>query len=543
MRDERSRSRPGRKPCRGWREGRRGPPAGTRFPEAIEAFSPARVRAKPGPGRSLVRAGASAKFRGETGSEARRGCPGPGKTKALDDFLGGDSEETPAYAGRLLQTAAMVLSRPGPSTSLAIDDLPERGPLQAPGPGVPHRWLGELYEKKFEDPDHPLHGALRKGTWEPRRLRSPWSGRRSGSGRDFKKQMADDAVLRSRRTASTTPEDERKAQEPPCEGAGAAQEIPNKSEGREDLRAAGSRPTVHTKYVQGQAFQAAAGRPVAGVQEEGCSKNDPGAASRRPVCPAPPAIPPQEEAAQISARKRSASAPKAPLSAAGKGRLQRPPRRRLRFKNPGTAIPWRWFPSRFSDRKPGPTADLTKKNRRLSDYYATASQAARFKTRRQTRKPGCRWEWIATASIAKISKNAWPARRPAGPALRFIVAAAIAPRGHPALAPPRRRPLGRQGRSTTFWSPEEASGGYPRPRVHASPGLCGQVRTTKKSRPSPTPASWAPAIFRQASRPPALRGMPDPAGAWTLRRRSSIPPCPCRSVSTRTCSPRGSASR
>jgi tetratricopeptide (TPR) repeat protein len=169
--------------------------------------------------------------------------------KALDDFTTA-IRKNPAYADAYFNRAMVLSSRA--QYKLAVDDLLNAVRFK-PQDAEAHRWLGELYEKKFEDriilamehyEKYVDLGGIDPGVREKVRI---W--------KDFKKQMPQPAPEPSGR--ASTPEDERKAQELHVKGLELLRN-PDKTEAVkafEDLLTAYG----HTKYVQGklQAIQAA----------------------------------------------------------------------------------------------------------------------------------------------------------------------------------------------------------------------------------------------------------------------------------------------
>ena len=160
--------------------------------------------------------------------------------KALDDFSMA-IRKNPAYADAYFNRAMVLCSRA--QYRLAADDLMNAVRFNAQDPEA-HRWLGDLYETKFEDRlllamEHYEKyidlGGSDPGIREKVRL---W--------KDFRKQMP--GVSPEGALKAPTPEDEKKAQELHVKGLELLKN-PDKTEAIkifEDLLA----HYGHTKYVQ-----------------------------------------------------------------------------------------------------------------------------------------------------------------------------------------------------------------------------------------------------------------------------------------------------
>lgn len=215
--------------------------------EAIDLFSDA-VTANPDlaeawfeRGKCEIRVRMDAKLEADTRTFEER---------ALEDFSMA-IRKNPAYADAYFNRAMVLSSRA--QYKLAIDDLLNAVRFKPQDPEA-HRWLGELYEKKFEDRiilamDH-YEKYVDLGGFDPtvREKVRIW--------KDFKKQIPT-APSPEPTNRVTTPEDERKAQDLHVKGLELLKN-PDKSEAvkifEQLLTSYG-----HTKYVQGklQALQAA----------------------------------------------------------------------------------------------------------------------------------------------------------------------------------------------------------------------------------------------------------------------------------------------
>jgi tetratricopeptide (TPR) repeat protein len=168
--------------------------------------------------------------------------------KALDDFTAA-IRKNPAYADAYFNRAMILASRA--QYKVAIDDLLNAVRFNPQDPEA-HRWLGELYEKKFEERiilamEH-YEKYIDLGGSDPavREKVRIW--------KDFKKQLPTGSPQLTSRIP--TPEDEKKAQELHSKGLELLKN-PDKNDAvkvfEELLSSYG-----HTKYVQGklQALQA-----------------------------------------------------------------------------------------------------------------------------------------------------------------------------------------------------------------------------------------------------------------------------------------------
>ena len=168
------------------------------------------------------------------------GDPRGHEEKALDDFTMA-IRKNPAYSDAYFNRAMVLSSRA--QYKLAVDDLLNAVRFNAQDPEA-HRWLGELYEKKFEDRlllsmEHYEKyidlGGNDPGVREKVRI---W--------KDFKKRMP--GVSPEGALKAPTPEDEKKAQELHIKGLELLKN-PDKTEAvkvfEELIKDYG-----HTKYVQ-----------------------------------------------------------------------------------------------------------------------------------------------------------------------------------------------------------------------------------------------------------------------------------------------------
>ncbi len=172
--------------------------------------------------------------------------------KALDDFSMA-IRKNPAY-GDAYYNRAMILSSRA-QFKLAVDDLLNAVRFKPQDP-EPHLWLGELYEKKFEDRapiamDHFEKYADLGGT-------DPAAREKARLWKELRKQVAAPSP-EPKSNKVPTAEDERKAQELHAKGLDLLKN-PDKADAvkafEELLSTYG-----HTKYVQGklQAMQAVIG--------------------------------------------------------------------------------------------------------------------------------------------------------------------------------------------------------------------------------------------------------------------------------------------
>jgi len=214
--------------------------------EAIELFSRA-VQANPDlaegwfeRGKCEIRVRLDARIEGDARAYEER---------ALEDFTTA-IRKNPAYADAYYNRAMILSSRA--QYKLAVDDLLNAIRFKPQDP-EPHRWLGELYEKKFEDRiilamEH-YEKYVDLGGFDPtvREKVRIW--------KDFKKQMPTHSPEPTNRIP--TAEDERKAQELHSKGLDLLKN-PDKSEAVKIFEQLLS-SYGHTKYVQGklQALQAA----------------------------------------------------------------------------------------------------------------------------------------------------------------------------------------------------------------------------------------------------------------------------------------------
>jgi tetratricopeptide (TPR) repeat protein len=168
---------------------------------------------------------------------------------ALDDFSMA-IRKNPAY-GDAYYNRAMVLSSRA-QFKLAVDDLLNAVRYKPQDP-EPHLWLGELYEKKFEDRapmamDHYEKYADLGGT-------EPTAREKARLWKELRKQIAAPSPEPTTNRAPT-PEEERKAQELHAKGLELLKN-PDKAEAVHTFEQLLS-TYGHTKYVQGklQALQA-----------------------------------------------------------------------------------------------------------------------------------------------------------------------------------------------------------------------------------------------------------------------------------------------
>lgn len=171
--------------------------------------------------------------------------------KALDDFTMA-TRKNPAYADAFFNRAMILCSRA--QYKLAADDLLNAIRFKPQDP-EPHRWLGEIYELKFEDrivsamEHYEKYADLGGSNLAVREKVRVW--------KDFKKQASTTSPEPSTAPRHPTAEDERKAQELHQKGL----ELLRNPDKREAVAVFEQvlKDYGHTKYVQArlQALQAA----------------------------------------------------------------------------------------------------------------------------------------------------------------------------------------------------------------------------------------------------------------------------------------------